>query len=80
MDRVQIAGLIRTKDDYIQHAVRNLFKTTNFADVLVEVNQSHDKLSQLGVFSGVRCRIDVSKGETATPNGLDVCESIIVSY
>lgn len=36
VDRVYIAGLQRTHDDYVQRAARHLFKAQNFQDVIVE--------------------------------------------
>lgn len=39
MDRIQVDGLGRTKDDIIQDAVRDLFTATNFKDVLVKAHK-----------------------------------------
>jgi hypothetical protein len=35
---VNINGLDRTKDDYVQRACKKLFDAKNFQDVLVETN------------------------------------------
>lgn len=39
VDCVKIQGLGRTHDDYVQRATRDLFKATNFQDVIVETTK-----------------------------------------
>lgn len=72
VDRVNIGGLARTHDDYINRAVRNVFQAKTFKDVLVEVSTSTKRLEELGIYKTLRARIDVSKGPGATPNGYEV--------
>lgn len=72
VDRVNVAGLGRTHDDYINRAVRNLFHARTFEEVLLEVNHSSRHLEELGCFKNLSARIDVSRGDAATQNGYEV--------
>lgn len=72
IDRVHIAGLLRTHDDYVQRAVRNCFGATTFQDVLLEVGQARNHLKELGAFKEIHANIEVSKGAGATPNGYEI--------
>lgn len=72
VDRVNIDGLQRTHDDYINRAVRSLFKAKTFNELVLGVKDSLKQLEELGIFKSVHARIDVSKGETATANGYEV--------
>ncbi|XP_003436026.2 SAM50-like protein CG7639 [Anopheles arabiensis] len=72
VDRVYIAGLQRTHDDYVQRAARHLFKAQNFQDVIVETANVKDDLLRLGIYKNLRISIDTSKGEGASKNGYTV--------
>lgn len=72
VDRVNISGLSRTHDDYIQRAIKSLFSATNFHDVILETTTAKDNLMQLGIFKNLSIHIDTSKGEGATKNGYEV--------
>lgn len=72
VERVNVGGLQRTHDDYINRAVKNIFHATTFKDVLLEVSESTKRLEELGIFKSLRARIDVSKGPNAQPNGYEV--------
>lgn len=72
VDSVNVGGLIRTHDDYINRAVRNLFHATTFKDVLLEVSAATKRLEELGIYGRLRARIDVSRGPKASPNGYEV--------
>nr|XP_029718947.1 SAM50-like protein CG7639 [Aedes albopictus] len=72
VDRVNISGLSRTHDDYIQRAIKSLFTAANFQDVIVETTNVKDNLMQLGIFKNLKIHIDTSKGEGATKNGYEV--------
>lgn len=72
VDRVNISGLSRTHDDYIQRAIRSLFAAKNFQDVILETTVAKDNLMQLGIFKNLKIHIDTSKGEGATKNGYEV--------
>lgn len=72
VDNVNVGGLGRTHDDYINRAVRNLFRAQTFNEVVVEVKQSVKQLEELGVFKSLRASIDVSRGDNATENGYEV--------
>lgn len=72
VDNVNIGGLQRTHDDYINRAVRNLFKAKTFNEVVLEVKTSVKQLEELGIFKSVRARIDVSSGDKASENGYEV--------
>lgn len=72
VDRVNVAGLGRTHDDYINRAVHNIFTAKTFKEVLLEVSKSSQQLEELGIFKGLRAKIDISRGNSATANGYEV--------
>lgn len=72
VDRVNVAGLGRTHDDYINRAVHNIFAAKTFKEVLFEVSKSSQQLEELGIFKGLRAKIDISRGNSATANGYEV--------
>lgn len=69
VDSVNVGGLGRTHDDYVNRAVKNLFKAESFNELVVEVKTSMQQLEQLGIFKTVRASIDISRGANATANG-----------
>lgn len=72
VDRVNVGGLCRTHDDYINRAVRNVFLATTFKEVLLEVSLATKRLEELGIYKALRARIDISKGTNASSNGYEV--------
>lgn len=72
IDRVSISGIQRTKDDYIQRAVKNCFNVTTFKELLYEVGQSKKNLNELGIFKQLDVTVDISRGGKASTNGYDV--------
>ncbi|KAJ8706405.1 hypothetical protein PYW08_011031 [Mythimna loreyi] len=72
VDRVNVDGLKRTKDDIIRGTVNELFKAKDFEDVIVRAQKVRQALDNLGCFRNVCVYIDVSTGPDATPNGLEV--------
>lgn len=72
VDRVNVGGLERTHDDYINRAVRNLFKAKTFNEVVFETKAAMKELEVLGIFKSLNARIDVSHGENASDNGYEV--------
>lgn len=69
VDRVDVGGLERTHDDYVNRAVRNLFRATTFNEVISEVKTSMQQLEKLGIFKSIRASIDVSRGPEASDSG-----------
>lgn len=72
VDNVNVGGLGRTHDDYVNRAIRNLFQAKTFNEVVVEVKNSIKQLEELGIYKSLRARIDVSHGENASENGYEV--------
>jgi len=72
VDRISIDGLARTKDDFISKAVSDLFKVSNFEDMLHQSHLVQRKLEGLGMFQNISIHIDTSTGPTATPAGYEV--------
>lgn len=72
VDRVNVGGLGRTHDDYINRAVRNLFKAKTFNEVVLETKAAMKELEDLGIFKSINARIDVSYGKKASDNGYEV--------
>ncbi|XP_055637388.1 SAM50-like protein CG7639 isoform X2 [Toxorhynchites rutilus septentrionalis] len=72
VDRINISGLNRTHDDYVQRAIQSLFRAQNFQDVITETTNVKDNLMQLGIYKNLKVHIDVSKGKSATKNGYEI--------
>ncbi|CAH0549617.1 unnamed protein product [Brassicogethes aeneus] len=72
VDKIHIDGLARTKDDIIEDCIRDLFKASDFQDVLLKAHRARLKLDELGCFKNISVYIDTSKGPNATPDGLEV--------
>lgn len=72
VDNVNVGGLGRTHNDYINRAVRNLFHAKTFNEVVLEVKNSMKNLEELGIFKSLRASIDISHGENASENGYEV--------
>ncbi|KAF5284155.1 hypothetical protein FQR65_LT00155 [Abscondita terminalis] len=72
VDRVHVNGLARTKNDFIQDVVKELFSASDFQDVLLKAQEVRTRLNSLGCFQYISVFIDTSKGPKATPNGVEV--------
>lgn len=72
VDKINIDGLSRTKDDIIISTVKDLFKAKDFQEVIIGAHQIRGKLENLGCFRNIGIYIDISNGPDATPNGLEV--------
>uniref|UniRef100_A0A2A4JHT8 Bacterial surface antigen (D15) domain-containing protein n=1 Tax=Heliothis virescens TaxID=7102 RepID=A0A2A4JHT8_HELVI len=72
VDRVNVDGLDRTRDDVIRGTVDELFKAQDFEDVIVRAHKVRQALDNLGCFRNICVYIDVSSGPDATPDGLEV--------
>ncbi|KAJ3652126.1 hypothetical protein Zmor_018119 [Zophobas morio] len=72
VDKIHVDGLARTKDDIIEDCIRDLFKATDFQDVLLKAHRARLKLDELGCFKNIAVFIDTSKGTGASPDGLEV--------
>lgn len=72
VDSVNVGGLGRTYDDYVNRAVQNLFKAKTFNEVVIEVKRSMQQLEELGIYKSLNARIDVSHGKNASENGYEV--------
>jgi outer membrane protein insertion porin family len=72
VDKIHVDGLARTKDDIIEDCIRDLFKATDFQDVLLKAHRARLKLDELGCFKSIAVFIDTSKGTGASPDGLEV--------
>lgn len=72
VDRINIDGLGRTKNDIVEDCIRELFKAKDFQDVLLKAHKARVKLDELGCFKNIGVYIDTSKGPNATSDGLEV--------
>ncbi|KAL9918459.1 SAM50-like protein CG7639 isoform 1-T4 [Glossina fuscipes fuscipes] len=72
VDRVNVSGLLRTHNDYVMKAAQGLFKARNFEEVMLESMHAKSYLHELGIFKDVSVHIDVSRGDTASPDGYEV--------
>jgi len=73
VDHIYVDGLGRTKDDIIVKAVNDLFKVTNFEEMLQHAHATKTKLESLGCFQNIVIHVDTSSGPKATPEyGYDI--------
>jgi len=74
VNRINIDGLARTKDDIVTKVCSDVFKAANFAAVLQECLLAKAKMEQgLGLFSEVGVEIDVTDDPNDVSNeGLDI--------
>ncbi|KAJ8972153.1 hypothetical protein NQ314_000379 [Rhamnusium bicolor] len=72
VDRINVDGLSRTKNDIVEDCIKELFKAKDFQDVLLKAHRARVKLDELGCFKNISIFIDTSKGTQATPEGLEV--------
>ncbi|KAI5640052.1 surface antigen domain-containing protein [Phthorimaea operculella] len=72
VDRVHVAGLVRTKDDILKSTVDDLFHATDFEDVIFRAHKVRRALDSMGCFRDIGVFIDVSSGPGSTPEGLEV--------
>lgn len=72
VDRINIDGLARTKNDIVEDCIRDLFKAKDFQDVLLKAHKARVKLDELGCFKNIGVYIDTSKGPKSTQDGLEV--------
>ncbi|ALC41210.1 CG7639 [Drosophila busckii] len=72
VDRVNVSGLLRTHNDYVQRAADGLFKANNFQELMLEAMATRSYLHELGIFKDVSVHIDISRGADASPQGYEV--------
>uniref|UniRef100_A0AAR2ISF3 POTRA domain-containing protein n=1 Tax=Pygocentrus nattereri TaxID=42514 RepID=A0AAR2ISF3_PYGNA len=72
VQHVNIEGLGRTKEDYLGYEISDVFNAKNLIDVMKKSHEARQKLLRLGIFKEVEVLIDISEGDDALPNGLDV--------
>jgi len=74
VNRINVDGLARTKDDIVTKVCQDVFKAGNFAAVLQECLLAKAKMEQgLGLFSEVGVEIDVTQDPTDETNeGFDI--------
>lgn len=59
VDRVDIVGLKRTKDDIVKKATKCLFDSKTISDVFIKTAEAKKNLMQLECFSDVSAKLDV---------------------
>ena len=72
VDKVNIEGLGRTKDDIVVDSIKPLYSARNLMEVVNRALDVQEKLVSLGCFGNVGIYIDTSAGSNATPDGLEV--------
>ncbi|XP_030762179.1 sorting and assembly machinery component 50 homolog [Sitophilus oryzae] len=72
VDKINVDGLTRTKDDIIEDCIKDLFQAQHFQEVLLKAHKARIKLEELGCFKNIGVYIDVSKGPKARSDGLEV--------
>uniref|UniRef100_W5LG45 Sorting and assembly machinery component 50 homolog, like n=1 Tax=Astyanax mexicanus TaxID=7994 RepID=W5LG45_ASTMX len=72
VQHVNIEGLGRTKEDYLGYEISDVFNAKNLVDVMRKSHEARQRLLRLGIFKEVEVLIDISEGDDALPNGLDV--------
>lgn len=69
VDRINVSGLGRTKDDFVKDTVKDLFEAQDLQDVVLRAYNVRQQLSALECFRSVGVVIDTS---STTPHGLEV--------
>uniref|UniRef100_A0A4W4EBQ5 POTRA domain-containing protein n=1 Tax=Electrophorus electricus TaxID=8005 RepID=A0A4W4EBQ5_ELEEL len=59
---VNIQGLRRTKQDYLDNEISNVFNAKNIIDVMKQSPKARQRLLRLGIFKEVEVLIDISEG------------------
>lgn len=77
VDKINVDGLSRTKDDIIIATVKDLFQAKDFQEVILCAQKVRGKLEGLGCFRNIGIFIDTSSGPGATPEGLEVYNFIL---
>lgn len=72
VEKIKVHGLNKTKNDFVVHQCKELFKAATFKDVILSCNDVKNKLEQAGIFKTVSVLIDTSKGPGVNKDGLDV--------
>ncbi|KAI1290037.1 Sorting and assembly machinery component 50 -like protein B [Halotydeus destructor] len=72
VDKVCFEGIGRTRDDVLVNISKELFDSSNFDDLIVNVHNVKEKLGRLGAFKGIGVLIDTAKGPDATVNGYEI--------
>ncbi|XP_060533139.1 sorting and assembly machinery component 50 homolog [Cylas formicarius] len=72
VDRVNVDGLGRTKNDIVEDCIKDLFKAKDFQEVLLKAHKARVKLDELGCFKNIGVYIDTNKAANATADGLEV--------
>ncbi|KAG5882368.1 hypothetical protein JTB14_036292 [Gonioctena quinquepunctata] len=72
VDRINIDGLSRTKNDIVEDCIKELFKARDFQEVLLKAHRARVKLDELGCFKNISIFVDTSKGPKSTADGLEV--------
>uniref|UniRef100_A0AAR5Q7D4 Bacterial surface antigen (D15) domain-containing protein n=1 Tax=Dendroctonus ponderosae TaxID=77166 RepID=A0AAR5Q7D4_DENPD len=72
VDKINIDGLCRTKNDIVEDCIRDLFNAKDFQQVLLKAHKARVNLDELGCFKNIGVYIDTSKGANATNDGLEV--------
>jgi len=72
VDRVNIKGIQRTYDDYVERTAKKIFSATNFLEMMQNVSETREALLELGVFKNLSAVIEVSKGKDASPFGYEI--------
>lgn len=80
MSKVNISGLLRTKNDIIIEQVKPVLKASTLKDVLVHSLESMERLRELDIFKTVRIRLDATpRGERGGVAGRGVVVTFLVS-
>jgi len=74
VNRINVDGLARTKDDIVTKVCGDVFKAQDFAGILQEILVAKAKMEQgLGLFSEVGVEVDITQDPTDETNeGLDI--------
>lgn len=58
VSRVDVEGLVRTRDDYVEKIVRKFFLARNYGEVIERTKEVHRELKTLGCFRAVDLTLD----------------------
>ncbi len=72
VSRVQVAGLIRTKNDVVVEQVKDVLQASSLKELFVKALTSMEQLQDMKVFRNVSLKIDTDKREGLEREGVEV--------
>ncbi|CAG0885268.1 unnamed protein product [Cyprideis torosa] len=72
VQKVNVEGLERTKDDVVSKCIQPLFKATSFYEMISQVSKVRSKLLNAGLFKEVLTFVDISQKHTSREDSYEI--------